>query len=64
MIDLHTHTFFSDGCLNPAELVRRAEYNNYQAIAITDHVDSSNIDSVIIQICRFCEETQPFLKIV
>jgi len=63
MIDLHTHTFFSDGLLSPAELVRRAEYNNYRAIAITDHVDSSNIDSVIVRICRFCEETQPFLKI-
>jgi histidinol phosphatase-like PHP family hydrolase len=50
MIDLHTHSFFSDGELVPSELVRRAEAIGYQAIAITDHVDSSNIDLVIPRI--------------
>ncbi len=42
MIDLHTHSFFSDGELIPSELIRRAEAIGYKAIAITDHVDSSN----------------------
>ncbi len=42
MIDLHTHTFFSDGELVPAELVRRAAVAGYRAIAITDHADKSN----------------------
>ncbi len=42
MIDLHTHTFFSDGELLPSELVRRAEAIGYRAIAITDHADFSN----------------------
>ncbi len=42
MIDLHTHTFFSDGELLPSELVRRAEALGYRAIAITDHADYSN----------------------
>jgi histidinol phosphatase-like PHP family hydrolase len=50
MIDLHTHSFFSDGELVPSELVRRAEAIGYQALAITDHVDSSNIDLVIPRI--------------
>ncbi len=50
MIDLHTHSFFSDGELVPSELIRRAEAIGYQAIAITDHVDSSNIDLVIPRI--------------
>jgi len=47
MIDLHTHTFLSDGVLTPSELVYRAEQKGYEAIAITDHVDSSNLDYVV-----------------
>lgn len=43
MIDLHTHTFFSDGSLGPAELIRRAAVSGYHAVAITDHADNSNI---------------------
>jgi len=42
MIDLHTHTFFSDGELVPTELIRRASVAGYTAIAITDHADKSN----------------------
>jgi histidinol phosphatase-like PHP family hydrolase len=55
MIDLHTHSLFSDGELLPSELVRRAAAIGYQAIAITDHADSSNLDWVIprvVQVCR------------
>ncbi len=47
MIDLHTHTFFSDGQLGPAELVRRASVAGYRAIAITDHADQSNVVSLL-----------------
>ena len=47
MIDLHTHTIFSDGELIPSELVRRALVHGYQAIAITDHIDYSNIEHVL-----------------
>ncbi len=43
MIDLHTHSLFSDGALIPAEHVRRVEVMGYSAIAITDHADSSNL---------------------
>jgi putative hydrolase len=52
MIDLHTHTIFSDGELIPYELVRRAAAIGYQAIAITDHVDFSNIDFVVPSIVK------------
>ncbi len=45
-IDLHTHSLFSDGELLPSELARRAYVLNHEAIAITDHVDASNIDCV------------------
>jgi putative hydrolase len=56
MIDLHTHSLFSDGALIPSELVRRVEAMGYLAVAITDHVDSSNLDHVVPRIVRVAEE--------
>lgn len=40
MIDLHTHTFSSDGALIPSEHLHRFEMLGYEAIAITDHADT------------------------
>jgi predicted metal-dependent phosphoesterase TrpH len=34
MIDLHTHSFLSDGELLPSELVRRAKVKGYRIIGI------------------------------
>ncbi len=47
MIDLHTHTIFSDGELIPAELIQRAKKKGYRAICITDHVDHTNIEFIL-----------------
>lgn len=47
MIDLHTHSIFSDGELIPAELLRRASVAGYKAVAITDHADHSNLEFII-----------------
>ncbi len=47
MIDLHTHTIFSDGELIPSELVQRAIEHGYRAIGITDHVDFTNVEHVL-----------------
>lgn len=47
MIDLHTHTVFSDGELIPAELIQRAKIAGYKAVAITDHVDHTNIEHIL-----------------
>ncbi|RXA17831.1 histidinol phosphate phosphatase domain-containing protein [Methanosarcina sp. MSH10X1] len=47
MIDLHTHTIFSDGELIPSELVRRAVIHGYEAIALTDHADYTNLEQLI-----------------
>ena len=47
MIDLHTHTLFSDGELIPAEHIRRAITYGYRAIAMTDHADFTNFEYVI-----------------
>lgn len=55
MIDLHTHSIFSDGELVPSELIRRASVAGYQAIAITDHADHSNIDFIIPRIVKVCK---------
>lgn len=56
MVDLHTHSILSDGELLPSELARRYEEKGFQAIAITDHVDFSNLESVSEKIVRFCRE--------
>lgn len=55
MIDLHTHTLLSDGALLPSELVQRARDKGYTAIALTDHVDSSNIERVVKELLKAAE---------
>jgi histidinol phosphatase-like PHP family hydrolase len=56
MIDLHTHSLFSDGVLVPSELVRRAVMKGYEVIAITDHADASNLDFTIPRVAAACKE--------
>ncbi|HKJ88681.1 MAG TPA: histidinol phosphate phosphatase domain-containing protein [Gammaproteobacteria bacterium] len=56
MIDLHTHTLFSDGELVPAELTRRAAVIGYRAMAITDHCDFSNMDWIIPRLVRVADD--------
>ena len=62
MIDLHTHTIFSDGELIPAEHLRRVENLGYEAVAITDHADSSNLDFIIPRIVKVAEDLNRFSK--
>lgn len=47
IIDLHTHSLYSDGLLLPAELVRHAETVGYHAVALTDHVEESNLEMIM-----------------
>ncbi|MFZ5585610.1 MAG: histidinol phosphate phosphatase domain-containing protein [Thermodesulfobacteriota bacterium] len=54
MIDLHTHTIFSDGELIPAELIQRAEVKGLIGIALTDHADMSNLDLILPRVRRAC----------
>ena len=56
MIDLHTHSIFSDGDLVPAELAQRAFAAGYKVLAVTDHVDHSNIDFIIPRIINVCSK--------
>ena len=54
MIDLHTHSLFSDGELIPSELARRAAVAGYRAMAITDHADHSNFDFILARVSQVC----------
>jgi histidinol phosphatase-like PHP family hydrolase len=56
MIDLHTHTLFSDGELLPSELVRRMAALGYEAVGLADHVDASNLDFVIPRLVKVSED--------
>lgn len=40
------HSLFSDGELLPSELARRTANLNHEVIAITDHVDYSNVEQI------------------
>jgi putative hydrolase len=56
VIDLHTHSIFSDGVLIPTELARRAEVAGCRVIAITDHADHSNIDFILPRMVKVCKK--------
>jgi putative hydrolase len=56
MIDLHTHTFFSDGELAPSELVRRAYLKGYKVIGLSDHADPSNLELLISSVLKLHEK--------
>ncbi len=54
--DLHCHTIFSDGGMIPAGLMQRAMARGCLGLAITDHVDSSNLEFALEKTLKFVEE--------
>jgi len=62
-IDLHTHSLLSDGELVPSELARRAEHLGHGVIAITDHVDRSNIELVVKSMAKAASELNRYMDI-
>jgi len=54
--DFHTHTVFSDGGMIPAGLMQRAMVRGCLGVAITDHVDSSNLEWAFENLLKFVEE--------
>jgi histidinol phosphatase-like PHP family hydrolase len=63
-VDLHTHSILSDGELVPAELVRRAKVLKHDAIAITDHVDMTNVDRVVTEIVKAAELSDADIMVI
>ena len=62
--DLHTHTVYSDGELIPAELVRRAMVLGHDVIAITDHVDITNVEFVASNVAKAVELVEDYIKVI
>jgi histidinol phosphatase-like PHP family hydrolase len=60
LYDLHTHTILSDGEMLPIELIRRMAVTGYTTVAITDHVDASNTQSVISTLVKVRESADLF----
>ena len=56
LIDLHTHTFLSDGALAPAELARRCEDKGYRCLVFSDHVDNATIDLIVPRLAKAARE--------
>ena len=54
MYNLHCHSLLSDGVLLPSEIAVRFAAVGYKLIAITDHVDYSNIELITDSILKFC----------
>jgi histidinol phosphatase-like PHP family hydrolase len=60
MYDLHTHTIHSDGEMLPTELVRRMAVLGYTTVAVTDHVDTSNAETIVASLIPVRESAQLF----
>ncbi len=52
----------SDGELIYSEQIRRAQTHGYAAIAISDHVDESNIDFVLSSLNKFVDNESSFFE--
>ena len=48
LIDLHVHSYVSDGTLSPAEVVIHAKENGLSAIALTDHDTIEGLEEAIL----------------
>ncbi len=63
MIDLHTHTRYSDGTLTPAALVELAAREGLSAVAITDHDTVDGIEEALEAGRRLGVEVVPGVEI-
>lgn len=63
MIELHTHTTYSDGILTPQQLVDRAAIAGVQALAITDHDTLHGWDEAIAAAKQYKMEIVPGVEL-
>lgn len=63
MIELHTHTTYSDGILTPQQLVARAAHAGVKALAITDHDTLHGWDEAIAAAKQYQMEIVPGVEL-
>jgi predicted metal-dependent phosphoesterase TrpH len=63
VIDLHTHTRYSDGSLTPTELVELAAHEGLHAVAITDHDTVDGVEEALAAGRRLGVEVVPGVEI-
>ncbi|HEY9745189.1 MAG TPA: PHP domain-containing protein [Oculatellaceae cyanobacterium] len=59
MIDLHMHTVFSDGSVQPEDLVKLAVEHKLEAIAITDHDTTESLPYAQKAAAEYAEQGYP-----
>lgn len=62
-IDLHTHSWFSDGTKSPTELVRLAAHSGISALAITDHDTMDGVSEALAAGEEYGVEVVPGLEV-
>ncbi|MBE6542898.1 MAG: PHP domain-containing protein [Ruminococcaceae bacterium] len=63
IIDLHTHSSFSDGSMTPEELLCHAHEKGISAIALTDHDTVSGIKDASVAALKYGVELVPGVEI-
>jgi len=63
VIDLHTHTLFSDGSLTPTEVVELAVREGLRAVAITDHDSIDGLEEALAAGVRLGIEVVPGVEL-
>ncbi len=63
MIDLHTHSIYSDGTNTPAELVAMAEERGVRALALTDHDTVGGIPKLLVAAAESLVEAVPGIEL-
>src|SRR5919199_145232 len=62
-IDLHAHTYFSDGTSSPTELVQLARERGLSALAITDHDTTGGISEAALAAAELDLEIVPGVEL-
>jgi 3',5'-nucleoside bisphosphate phosphatase len=62
-IDLHIHSFYSDGVYSPSDIVAMAAQKGLKAIALADHDSVSGLDEAIIAGMKYGVEVIPAVEL-
>ncbi|MEA2081818.1 MAG: PHP domain-containing protein [Elusimicrobiota bacterium] len=62
-VDLHLHTYFSDGASSPEEVIRMACVRGLSAIALTDHDTTDGVERGILAGARYGVEVIPAIEL-